>query len=539
MKHLFLPLIFLFLVSGLRAQVPGIFAFQGVAKSANGQPLAAGTSIKLRFTVHEGNSGGSVVLIDTHSPTVSQGGIFNVFVGNGNLVGTSIYALDWGNKNYYLQIELAADDVNYVDVGTTQFVSVPYALYTSTAKEARSWQHSVPVVQTGVLGQGENIGSVGSGARLIWYPKKGAFRAGDNFNGQSWQEANIGDYSFAGNRGRASGMYSTAFGWSTASGESSFGIGHNSTASGTHSIAGGLLAVAFGNSSIALGRNTEANGDESVALGTGTVAKAFGSTTIGAYNNIQDNAVGTVQGASGSDRIFQIGNGMNSQALSNAVTVLRNGNVGIGNNAINPQNILEIGGRARLRHNGTTAGIYCDDSQNNPVGFVGMMNDYTMGFYIGGNWMLQVDLSFSGVYIEGNLGVAGEIHEYSDRRLKKDFSKLHNSFTKLNSLQGYNYFWKDSTKGQSLQTGLIAQEVEEIFPELVKTDEKGMKSVNYIGLVPHLIESVKEQSSEISALKEDLQEMKTAMDSLRKSLAALQKSGTSNRHVAADEAAGK
>ena len=43
-----------------------------------------------------------------------------------------------------------------------------------------------------------------------------------------------------------------------------------------------------------------------------------------------------------------------------------------------------------------------------------------------------------------------------------------------------------------MQTGLIAQDVEALFPELVKTDEKGFKSLNYTGLIPHLIESVKE-----------------------------------------------
>jgi len=494
MKNLFLPFIFLFLASGVSAQVPGVFSFQGVAKNANGQPLNAGTPIKVRFTVHEGNPVGSAVLVDYHSLNVSQGGIFNVFVGSGIEVGADIHALDWGNKKYYLQVELAADGINYSDMGTTQFVSVPYALHSSTAKEARNWQHSVPVVQTGTLGQGDNIGSIGSGPRLVWYPKKGAFRAGENFNGASWQEANIGDYSFAGNRGRASGSYSTAFGWSTASGENSFGIGHNSTASGANSIAGGLLAKAFGNSSIAIGRNTEANGDESVALGTGTTTKAFGAITVGAFNNVSDNVTGTLQAASGSDRIFQLGNGLHSQALSNAVTVLRNGNVGIGNNAINPQFILEVGGRARVRHNGATAGIYFDNTQNSSVGFVGMENDNIIGLYIANKWVLSVH--GTGAYVQGDFGIYGELHEYSDRRLKKDLSKLANSFAKLNSLQGYHYHWKDTTKSQSLQTGLIAQEVEALFPELVKTDEKGMKSVNYVGLIPHLIEAIKELKKE-------------------------------------------
>lgn len=53
---------------------------------------------------------------------------------------------------------------------------------------------------------------------------------------------------------------------------------------------------------------------------------------------------------------------------------------------------------------------------------------------------------------------------------------------------------------QSLQTGLIAQEVEVLFPELVKTDDKGFKSLNYSGLIPHLIESVKQLANQNAKL---------------------------------------
>ncbi len=475
MKQLFLSFIFLFLASGVGAQVPGVFSFQGVAKNANGQPLAAGTSIKVRFTVRENDPVGSVALTDTHSPTVSQGGIFNLLVGNGNLVGTSIYALDWGTKKYYLQVELAADGINYSGMGTTQFVSVPYALHSS---EADRWKNNDPVIQTGNFGQGGNLSYTAPGVKLIWHPRKGAFRAGEE-DDNAWNDAAIGNYSFAGNRGKASGSYSTAFGDGWAYGNYTFSAGINTKASGDYSFAMGSYA--------------EALGEASVALGSGLKAKAFGGIVLGVNNNDQDNPSGTYQGNAATDRIFQIGNGT-LQSHSNALTVLRNGNVGIGNNVLAPTHILEVGGRARMRHSGSTAGIYFDNSQSNPVSFVGMFNDNGVGFYMGNNWILKAVQN--AVVVEGNLEVHGTIYEYSDRRLKKYFSKLNNSFTKLTSLQGYHYYWKDTTKSQSLQTGLIAQEVEELFPELVKTDEKGMKSVNYVGLIPHLIEAIKELKKE-------------------------------------------
>ena len=52
-----------------------------------------------------------------------------------------------------------------------------------------------------------------------------------------------------------------------------------------------------------------------------------------------------------------------------------------------------------------------------------------------------------------------------------------------------------------MQTGLLAQEVELYFPELVKTNPDGEKSVNYIGIIPHLIEAIKELKQEIELLK--------------------------------------
>ncbi|WP_439582345.1 tail fiber domain-containing protein [Dyadobacter bucti] len=482
MKNLFLPLIFLFLVSGASAQVPWKFSFQGVAKNANGQPLAAGSSVKVSFNIHQDTPDGPAVHSEEHSVTVTSGGIFNVFIGGGGFqAGTPLNEINWATGSYFLQVELAVDNVTFVDMGTTQLVSVPYASYaagTDLALNAKKWDNDDPVIQKGTLAQGGIFPSVGAGPRLIWYPGKAAFRAGENYE-DAWEQANIGSYSFAGNRGLASGSYSTAFGGSLASGNYSFSTGINTKASGDYSLA--------------MGSYTEASGEASVALGSGLKAKAFGGIALGVNNNIQDNPIGTYQGNAATDRIFQIGNGT-LQSYSNALTVLRNGNVGIGNNVLKPTHILEVGGRARMRHNGTTAGIYFDNSENEQVGFVGMKNDHHVGFYVEDKWTFTA--TSLAAFVDGNLHVSGTMFDSSDRRLKKGIVPVANSLGQISKLKGYNYHWKDASKDQSLQTGLIAQEVEALFPELVKTDEKGMKSVNYVGLIPHLIEAIKELKKE-------------------------------------------
>lgn len=104
------------------------------------------------------------------------------------------------------------------------------------------------------------------------------------------------------------------------------------------------------------------------------------------------------------------------------------------------------------------------------------------------------------------LDVAGSIRctnltQTSDARLKTNITSLQGSLENITRLNGYHYQWKDGSMDQSLQTGLLAQEVQAVFPELVQADDKGLLSVNYLGLLPVLIEAVKELKKENEELK--------------------------------------
>ncbi|RYU93592.1 tail fiber domain-containing protein [Emticicia agri] len=202
-------------------------------------------------------------------------------------------------------------------------------------------------------------------------------------------------------------------------------------------------------------------------------------------------------------------------STSGHALITNSGNVGIGISA--PINILEVNGRARLRHTGNTAGIWMNNSANSASvadgAFYGMKNDTEAGIWIGNNWRFWVNSAGNG-YLNGNL------IQTSDKRLKKDFSPLHNSLQTIAQLNGYHYKWLEESRSKDLQTGLIAQEVQKIFPELVQTDEKGFLSVNYIGLVPHLIEAVKELRNENNALKGKNQSLESRLDKIEALLTA-------------------
>ena len=107
----------------------------------------------------------------------------------------------------------------------------------------------------------------------------------------------------------------------------------------------------------------------------------------------------------------------------------------------------------------------------------------------------------------GNLWIAGTLTQNSDARLKRDINPIKGSLQKINLLNGYQYHWIDSARGTDLQTGVLAQEIEQVFPELVKKDGEGTKSVNYLGLIPHLLESIKEQQQQINSLRNEIQQL--------------------------------
>ncbi|MGC2062537.1 MAG: tail fiber domain-containing protein [Thermodesulfovibrionales bacterium] len=121
-----------------------------------------------------------------------------------------------------------------------------------------------------------------------------------------------------------------------------------------------------------------------------------------------------------------------------------------------------------------------------------------------------IEGNFSARYLELNGTVTVDsLVSVSDERYKRNIQPLQLSLDKVIHLNGVSYEWKTAEyKGKGFregrQIGLIAQEVEKIFPELVQTDDKGYKAVAYDKLVPVLIEAVKEQQKSIVSQKNEI-----------------------------------
>ena len=98
----------------------------------------------------------------------------------------------------------------------------------------------------------------------------------------------------------------------------------------------------------------------------------------------------------------------------------------------------------------------------------------------------------------GNICATGSIGGCSDIRYKKDITPITNALSNVMQLRGVNYFLKtkefpEKQFTNTRQIGIIAQEIEKIYPEVVLTDKDGYKSVDYSRLTPILLEAIKEQ----------------------------------------------
>ncbi len=125
------------------------------------------------------------------------------------------------------------------------------------------------------------------------------------------------------------------------------------------------------------------------------------------------------------------------------------------------------------------------------------------------------------IYALGNAYSTGTWNT-SDERYKTNILPVKNALQNIVKLNGVTYNWdrdKFPNKGfdKKNQIGLIAQDVEKIYPELVKADEEGYKAINYSAFVPLLIESIKEQQKKIDLLEEKVKEV----DALKAELEAI------------------
>jgi hypothetical protein len=252
----------------------------------------------------------------------------------------------------------------------------------------------------------------------------------------------------------------------------------------------------------------------------------FGANTGGGPYSFTGNVgIGTtapgqklsIVGTAGANDMFDVA----SSTGTSVMRITASGNVGIGTTA--PSSILSVGGAgvsgAAIYAAGNLYGVYASD-----VGSSGGYGVYAVGgssgygvYASGGNYGIYAVGSGSsgyGVYASGGSGndfygghgeytnSSGQWINYSDRRLKTDIVPLSDSLSKIEMLTPVSFKWKDTAlMGSQENIGLIAQDVQPVFPEFVSENASGTLGLNYAGFVSPIIGAIKEQQQEIELLK--------------------------------------
>lgn len=338
-----------------QSQVPQGINYQSVARDAAGLTLANRT-VSVQFAIHDSTPLGPVIYRENQSVGTNTFGIFSTVIGAGNIIIGHFPGINWGGSSKFLQVLMDFNGgSNFIDMGTSQFMSVPYSLYSNASAgditnikydtsgvlnvntsnntfttTKGGWttvgnggmttnnfigtinntdfilkSHGIEAVRytTGgaILATGNTLTGAtpasGPGTRLMWIPAKSAFRAG-TVTGTGWDNASIGT---------------------------------NSVAMGTDAIASGIGAVAVGS-------NNAATGNQASTYGNNLIAPSAGETVLGSYNDTTGSGSPTVWNPS--DPLFQIGNGTAS-TRSNAFTVTKSGNIAAAG-AILSQNLTMV-----------------------------------------------------------------------------------------------------------------------------------------------------------------------------------------------------
>lgn len=136
MRNLFALSIILLFATVLVAQVPQAFKYQSVVRGTNGNVLV-NQLVSFRISILQGSSSGASVYTERQTLSTNDYGIVNMNVGTGTLVIGNFTTINWGGDDYFIKVEFdATGGTNFQFMGSSQILSVPYALYAKSAGSA-------------------------------------------------------------------------------------------------------------------------------------------------------------------------------------------------------------------------------------------------------------------------------------------------------------------------------------------------------------------------------------------------------------------
>lgn len=469
----------------VQAQAPQQINYQGVARQANGSPIA-NQNISLRLSIRQTTANGAVLYSETHAITTNAFGLYTTTIGTGTVVSGLFANIDWESELKFLEVEIdPAGGSNYLAMGTMQFNSVPYALFAHNAENAITAQTA-----TNAWGKAGNAGT---------NPTTNFIGTTDNTS-LSLRTNNTSQV-FITNDGKV-------------------GIGTNVPTSK-------LEVAVSSNDGITLKGNNSA--DVLLKIDNGGGSHYMLDDDSDGHNLKLQSANGFAINVNGANQRLAMDN--TGRTSLNRATVAAASQL-----YVQSSNLWNIYSNNDLASSSATYGIEAvadgtgTGARYGVRGEAGGSTGNRYGVY---GYATAATGSWAG-YFNGNYYYTGSFTSTSDGNLKKNVKDLQGSLNKVMQLKPRSYEFKTDeydyihlAKGKQL--GFIAQEVEKVFPELVEDaphtfqinndktragegyfEEKklNIKSMNYISLVPVLTQAIQEQQAIIEQLKKEIELLK-------------------------------
>lgn len=585
MKNIFYLIISFVTIQASLAQAPpqGI-NYQAIAIDLNGaeipgtdvqnQPVK-NREINVRFTIINNSPSGTEIYQETQFTETDQDGLFNLVIGIGNKTSgfSDFEQIDWSNGLHFLKVEL---DINgggqFKDVGTSQFWSVPYALYAESAGNGienildngdgtvtytlnNGTEFTLTAVQgpqgpqgdsgpqgpqgpQGIQGLQGNPGPQGPqgpqgapGISLNWLGQFTAPPTSPNLNDAYYNSTDGISYVWDGVSWEVIAQDGASGG---GGGSNTLEQAYNEGGAGAGRIinaASGAVEINTSNAtSPALEVNTSENNSFGIdvthnSTGVGLRARSLSATNTfpsiqgetNSTNNTNSAILGQNTGAgyAVSGQIPNTATGTAAIFGNNLRTAGGSGVSGIGVNGVIGES-TNTGGYGLFGNNPTTGGLSIGTYGIGLNGVYGQTYDVLNGW--AGYFTTDVG-------IEGDLFVIGNgTFNISDQRLKQNFQNISSPLEKITALNGKYYeitFPSKDKNGEIKQNtreehGFIAQEVKALFPEMVASkplfknngDNTEYLAVNYTQMIPVLVEAIKELKEEVDALKKEVETLK-------------------------------
>ncbi len=515
------------------ADIPMMLNYQGYVEDSGGTPIEGSAFLKFAIVNQAGdmtywsNDGTSVAgdEPDNAVALIAANGIFSIKLGNQDLTNmAALPTTPFDNQDIYIRVWFSEDNITFEQLAPdTQIVSGGFAYMAQSVVNGITTETDPTITEVSIK------------------------------DGVDWSELTGIPTDFAdGVDNTGSGSESDpVFLASAAAGITSTNITNWNTAHG------------WGNHD-SQGYLTNGTGITTVYSGEGTKGYANSGPVTIEFDCSE--VAGTGIDCNGEDINVYSLRGYNL-GVEDALFAANDGTIGIGNTSPDASYKLDVNGSAHFNTGGgniaiTTPGSYTgilgissdgdrrdiqfrdnpgaitilsnsDDSIPDSSDGIWIMENGYVGIGGQGSSSNQLTVASGGssyqLYVSGTAYCTGT-WSASDIRWKKNIEPLQNTLEKVSRLQGVSYEWKlDEFPNQGfkkgIQIGLVAQDVEEVMPELVHTNDNGFKAVSYDKLTAMLIEAVKKQQETINQLNARLDEMGNAkqaeLASLRDQIAHL------------------